>query len=101
MVGRARRSDTAPQTDLASKLSSARTYALADMVASPELAEYVARAAGLPASKIGILGPLWTDLWRSQQWASGPKRASQIIIENDPYHITIERQRRTRRHGLR
>ena len=29
------------------------------------------------------------ELWRSQQWASGPKRASQIIIENDPYHITL------------
>ena len=33
--------------------------ALADMVASPEVAQYVARAAGLPASKIGILGPRW------------------------------------------
>jgi hypothetical protein len=68
---------------------SPRAYALADMVASPEVAKYVARAAGLPAAKIGILGPLWTDLQRSQQWAPGPKRASQIIIENDPYHITV------------
>lgn len=68
---------------------SARAYALADIVASPELARYVARAAGVPASKIGILGPLWTDLWRSQQWAPGPKRASQILIEHDPYHITL------------
>ena len=58
-------------------------------MASPELARYVARAAGVPASKIGILGPLWTELWRSQQWAPGPKRASQILIENDPYHITL------------
>jgi hypothetical protein len=71
---------------------STRAYALADMVASPEVAKYVARAAGLPASKIGILGPLWTDLWRSQQWANGPKRASQIIIENRPYHITINEE---------
>jgi hypothetical protein len=64
-------------------------YTLADMVASPEVAKYVARAAGLPASKIGIMGPLWTELQRSQQWAPGPKRASQIIVENDPYHITL------------
>ena len=71
-----------------SKLSP-RAYALADMVASPEVAKYVARVAGLPASKIGILGPRWTELQRSQQWAPGPKRASQIIIENDPYHITV------------
>ena len=34
-----------------------RTYALAEMVASPEITEYVARAAGLPVSKIGILDP--------------------------------------------
>jgi hypothetical protein len=71
---------------------STRTYALADMVDSPEITDYVARAAGLPASKIGILGPLWTDLWRSQQWATGPKRASQIVIEKDPYQITIDQE---------
>ena len=71
---------------------SPRAYALADMVDSPEITEYVARAAGVPASKIGVLGPLWTDLWRSQQWASGPKRASQIVIENRPYHITINQE---------
>jgi hypothetical protein len=68
---------------------SSRTYALADMLSSPELANYVARAAGLPVTKIGIMGPLWTELQRQQQWATGPKRASQIIIENRPYHITI------------
>jgi hypothetical protein len=71
---------------------STRTYALAEMVASPEITEYVARFARLPASKIGVLGPLWWELWRSQQWASGPKRASQIVIEKDPYHITIDQE---------
>ncbi len=71
---------------------STRTYALADMTYSPAITEYVARAAGLPASKIGVLGPLWTELWRSQQWASGPQRARQIVIENDPYHITISQE---------
>ena len=67
-----------------------RAYALADMVASPGVAKYVARAARLPASKIGIMGPAWMDLQRVQAWATGPKRGSQIIIENDPYHITLD-----------
>src|SRR5262249_8356984 len=67
-------------------------YALADMASSPEITKYVARAAGLPASRIGVMGPIWTELWRSQQWAPGPKRASQIILENDPYQITINHE---------
>jgi hypothetical protein len=71
---------------------STRAYALADMVDSPEITDYVARAAGLPASKIGILGPLWVELWRMQQWASGPQRGRQIIIEKDPYQITISQE---------
>lgn len=69
---------------------SPRGLALADMVASPEVVQYVARAAGIPASKIGVLGPQWAELQRTQQWATGPKRASQIIVEDDPYHITVD-----------
>ena len=68
---------------------SRRAYALADMVDSPEITGYVARAAGLPSSKIGVLGPLWTDQWRIQQWPTGSKRASQIVVEKDPYQITV------------
>jgi hypothetical protein len=71
---------------------STRTYALADMTYSPEIIGYVARAAGLPPSQIGVLGPLWTELWRSQQWASGPQRDRQITIEKDPYQITINQE---------
>jgi hypothetical protein len=71
---------------------STRIYALADMVDSPEITTYVARAAGLPASKIGILGPLWVELWRAQQWASGPQRGRQIVIEKDPYQISISQE---------
>jgi hypothetical protein len=71
---------------------STRTYTLADMTYSPEITQYIARAAGVPASKIGVLGPLWTELWRSQQWASGPQRDRQIIIEKDPYQITIDQE---------
>jgi hypothetical protein len=71
---------------------STRTYALAEMVASPEIADYVARAAGLPVSQIGILGPQWVELQRDQQFPSGPQRDRQIIIEKDPYQITIEQE---------
>ena len=39
-----------------------------------------------------ILGPLWIELWRSQQWASGPQRDRQIVIEKDPYQITINQE---------
>jgi hypothetical protein len=69
---------------------STRTYTLADIVDSPEITEYVARAAGLPVSKIGILGPQWVELQRDQQFPSGPQRDRQIIIEKDPYQITID-----------
>ena len=75
--------------DLYARRLPLKTYALAQIAASPEVAKYVAEAANLPASKIGILGPVWRELWRSQQWASGPKRASQIILESDPYHVTL------------
>jgi len=71
---------------------STRTYALADMVDSPEITEYVARAARLPASKIGILGPAWIELEREQQFPSGPQRDREIIIEKDPYQITIDQE---------
>ena len=62
------------------------------MVDSPEITEYVARAAGLPVSKIGILGPQWVELVRDQQFPSGPQRDRQITIENDPYQITIDQE---------
>lgn len=68
---------------------SPRSATLADMTASPQLLGYVARAAGIPASKIAVDAPLWTDLWRVQQWDTGAKRASQIVVENDPYRITL------------
>jgi hypothetical protein len=69
-----------------------RTYTLADMVDSPEISALVARAAGLPVSKIGILGPQWVELVRDQQFPSGPQRDRQITIENDPYQITIDQE---------
>ena len=71
---------------------STRTYALADMLSSPGIIDYVARAARLPASKIGILGPQWVELQREQQFPSGPQRDHQIVIEKDPYQITVDQE---------
>lgn len=66
-----------------------RASSLADMAASPLVRTYIARAAGLPASQIAVDPPLWSELQRIQQWATGEKRASQIIAEKDPYRITL------------
>lgn len=68
---------------------SPRAATLADMIASPELQAYIGRAAAVPASEIAIDAPLWTDLQRAQQWATGEKRANQIVAERDPYRITL------------
>jgi hypothetical protein len=83
---------TSGARDRYASLIAPRAYALADMLNSPQLIEYVARQAGLPASKIGILGPLWTDSWRLQEWPTGPKRASQILSEHALYQITIDQE---------
>ena len=67
-----------------------RAGALADMMASPQLRGYVARAAGVLPSEIGVDPPLWTDLQENQQWATGEKRGTQIVAEKDPYRITLD-----------
>jgi hypothetical protein len=78
---------TAP--DQFAKSLPTRAHALGDMAASPEVLDDIARAAGIPASKIAVDAPLWTQLQRDQQWDTGPKRASQIVVEGDPYRITL------------
>jgi hypothetical protein len=68
---------------------SPRTAALADMMASPEVRGYVARAAAVPSSELAVNAPLWTNLQRIQQWDTGEKRANQIVTERDPYGVTL------------
>ena len=57
-----------------------RRNALADMVASPEVAKYVARAAGLPASKIEASwarsGPSSSERKRGRRVRNAPVRSS-------------------------
>ncbi len=67
-----------------------RAQALADMMASPQIRGYIGRAAGLPSSRIAVDTPVWTDVERIQQWPTGEKRGTQIIMENAPYRITVD-----------
>jgi hypothetical protein len=66
-----------------------RAEALGDMAASPLMVNYAARAADIPVSQVAVDQPLWTELQRAQQWATGQKRARQIVSERYPYHITL------------
>ena len=63
------------------------------MVASAGLAKLRGAGGGSPASKIAHLGAALDRPPANRAWAPGPKRASQIIIENDPYHITVTARR--------
>jgi hypothetical protein len=67
-----------------------RAQALADMTASPELRGYIARAAGLPASQIAVDPPVWTDVERIQQWPTGERRSTQIVVEGAPYRVQLD-----------
>jgi hypothetical protein len=78
-----------PYPDLYDRNLAPRAAALADMIASPRVRSYVGRAAAVPASEIAVDTPLWTQLQRIQQWATGEKRANEIIAEKDPYRITL------------
>jgi len=66
-----------------------RSAALGDIAGSPEIIDRIARATGIPASRIRIDAPPWADLQRAQQWATGEKRASQLVAEMDPYRISM------------
>ena len=65
---------------------------LADLMASPELRGMIGRASGIPARKIAIDAPLWTDVERIDEWPSREKRDSQIIVENAPDRIEVDLQ---------
>jgi hypothetical protein len=66
-----------------------RAEALADIAASPQIRDEIATITGLPASQINMTGPLWQDLQRAQEWATGQKRADQIVGEMKRYQVTI------------
>ena len=67
-----------------------RAQTLADMMSSPEVRRLIARAAGIPAAKLAVDTPVWTDVYQIQQWPSAGKRDSQIIVENAPFRITVD-----------
>jgi hypothetical protein len=63
---------------------------LAEEMTSPELHSAIARAAGIPANKLAIDGPIAYDLQRTQQEPTGEKRSTQLLTEGDPYRIELD-----------
>lgn len=72
------------------RLAVSRAQALANVMASPQVRGLIARAAGVPASQLAVDTPVWTNVERVQQWPSGEKRDSEIILENVPFRITVD-----------
>lgn len=67
-----------------------RAEALASVMTSPELKTAMARASSIPASEIAVDGPIATNLQRTQQEPTGPKRANQIIVQDALYRVTVD-----------
>lgn len=66
-----------------------RSEILGDIAGSPALGKRIAMATGIPVSRLAIEPPPWADLQRAQQWATGEKRAVQLVSERDPYRIAM------------
>jgi hypothetical protein len=66
-----------------------QAFALADEMSSPELRDLIASRAGIPAGRLAIDGPLDVDESIFALFPDGPKRASQIVVQNARYRITI------------
>jgi len=62
---------------------------LGDISGSPALLKSTASIAGIRPSQLAIDEPLWSNLQRTQEWDTGPKRGIQIMAEGDPYRITL------------
>jgi hypothetical protein len=77
-------------TDVRPDLFSEHAQALAQMMTSPELRGYIARAAAIPASRLAVDGPVANNLQRTQQEPTEQKRSSQILTEGDPYRLTLD-----------
>lgn len=70
-------------------LYSLRAQALGDIMTSPRLREYIARAARISVSELAVDGPIADNLQRTEQEPTGEKRAAQIVVENVPYRLTL------------
>jgi len=66
-----------------------RMQTLGDIAGSPALRRDIARRAGISASQLAVDEALWWELLRAQQWDTGSKRSNQIVVEGDPYRITL------------
>jgi hypothetical protein len=63
--------------------------ALADQMASPHLRDVIAANSGIAASRIAVDGPLDLNTSVFSQEPDGPKRSSQITVQNALYRVTV------------
>lgn len=68
----------------------AQAVILANFLTSPELRRRIAATAGFRASRVAVDGPVPVDLPRAEVEPPGEKRANQIVVENDPYRVTVD-----------
>jgi hypothetical protein len=66
-----------------------RALTLGDLAGSPAILASTASFAGIRPSQLAVDEPLWSNLQRTQEWDTGPKRSTQILVEKDPYRITL------------
>jgi hypothetical protein len=71
-------------------LYSTHMQALADVMVSPDLRRYIARAAGISPSGLAIDAPVWGNLQRTQQEPTEQKRSAQLLTEGDLYRVTLD-----------
>jgi hypothetical protein len=64
--------------------------ALADQMASPELRDLIASNSGIPAGLIAVDGPVDLNTSVFDQQPDGPKRSSQVVVQNAAYRVIID-----------
>lgn len=63
---------------------------IANVMSSPELRNLIARQARIRPSDLAVDAPVPTYLPIAAQEPTGEKRSTQIIVEQDPYRLTID-----------
>jgi hypothetical protein len=65
-------------------------FSLADQMASPEVRDLIGSDAGIPPNQIAVDGPLDLNESIYTLMPDGEKRASQVVVQDAPYRITID-----------
>jgi hypothetical protein len=67
-----------------------QSIVLAFQMASPELRQLIAAKSGIAARRIAVDGPVDLNESVFEQEPDGPKRATQILVQNAPYRVTVD-----------